>query len=125
MSETKLEGDKELIEALRDLGPEAIEKMDELLGEEGEALFAEAQTVVPVESGDLRASGFVDHAPLRKTGAAVTVGYEIEYAAAEHEGIHGGRHDSPPPRWLEKATDGRATVAIERVYEGLRDWIGE
>lgn len=123
--EIKLEGAEDLQRALRALGPEATEKVSEVLGEEAESLLGFAQSSVPVASGALRDSGFADSAPARSEIAAATVGYEIPYAAAVHEGIHGGKHQKEaPPRWLEKAVDEHEETALQNVYQRLRDWVG-
>jgi len=77
------------------------------LFEEAEKIMAESKRIVPVDTGALRSSGFVDLPRVGNKGPSVRFGYGSEYSVFVHEippppqksrGGRSARH-RPPTQW--------------------------
>jgi hypothetical protein len=118
-----IEGDKALLKRVARLSDQILPALGEALRNVAQALLSDAQTKVPQKSGHLSGSAFVD-GPLvnpAKNSATATCGYEAHYAAAEHEGFHGGvKTDGEPPRWLEKAATTAGPVLQSAIESAIK-----
>lgn len=119
------------IEGLEHLRAKLQKASGEVLRGCAPVLMAEARDVLsaskgglPVESGELGASGFVTGVEIesQKRSATVLAGYESPHAAFAHEGFFGfpGQKDrfgrtGQPPKFLEKAVKGRGPAVARKV----------
>lgn len=98
------------------------------IGLETEAfkLLGEANAAVPIESGTLESSSFVDTGPTAAGNPAATVGYEAPYAGAVHEGFHHGKQTKTPHQfWLQTAANQFSSGFAERMAEVVRQEVGD
>ena len=121
MSEKVIEfhGTEEVLKKLNDYAFLYPEKVAQALWAEGLAIQAESITLVPVDTGRLRASAYTKP-PQRGGGAAsVAVGYGTDYALAVHErmDVH---HPVGQSKYLSTAVDRRAAGFSERLAERVR-----
>lgn len=123
MSTVRIEGLEQLRRRLKGADLLLVNELKSTVGGASLAIGMVAQANAPVDDGTLVASFFTDGAEVneeRKTATA-TVGYDVPYAPAEHEGIHyqkknqkrsffTGRREKyksiAPPKWLEHAAEG-------------------
>ena len=103
---------KEMQAALRKLVTTVNDETAKTLGDEGHNLLERANATAPVKTGQLKASGFVQHDKRRK---AIEVGYTAEYAAAVHE----RSHDEESEQWFKKAVDTFRSEFEERIAKRI------
>jgi hypothetical protein len=116
-----------LIRKLKRLGDKSIaEALLPVLEREASELRAAANAAAPEESGELVDSSFTDSGRTSGGNAAATVGYSADYAAAEHEGFHGGdkipRSYNP---WLQRAANGFGKGFGERMGDATEVAVSE
>jgi hypothetical protein len=116
-----------LFRKLKRLGDKSVaQALLPVLEEEASTLRAAADGAAPHESGDLVASSFADAGLTRAGNAAATVGYAVDYAAAEHEGFHGG--DKVPRSynpWLQRTANAFSKGFGERMGEAIEAAVSE
>lgn len=105
-------------------GPPAL--VGALFQEAERIMTASKQDYVPVQTGALRASGFVDEPVLTATGGSVTLGFggpAAPYAVIVHEDLT-KRHPVGQAKYLEvplrAAIQGMAGVLKQRVGDAIR-----
>lgn len=92
---------------------------------EAAKLEAEANSYVPVESGELKSSSFVDAGLTEHGNPAATMGYDLPRAAAVHEGFHGGKQTKTPNQfWLQTSANRAAPGFVKRIAEVVSGAIG-
>ena len=91
----ELEGADELKKALKKYEKGLIEELAKEIPKEAEQVLSEAIFEAPVLSGELAASGQV-RTKRSKDRIRSVASFESHYAAAEHEGFHGGRKVNDP-----------------------------
>lgn len=83
---------------------------------EANGLQVSANADVPKLSGELAASSFTDVGLTQRGNPAATVGYDAPYAAAVHEGFHGGKQTVTPRQfWLQSAANRFAPGFAQRM----------
>jgi hypothetical protein len=137
----EVKGLQDLINAVHQLGPQAMKAFARALYWEAEAILADAKEVVPVDEGTLRDSGF---APLPKVGGWYVeqiVGFggpAKDYALPVHEippppmksvGGRSARHDPPYGKggqwkYLEDPFDARKGDMLGRVADDVAAEMG-
>lgn len=88
MMSAELQGDADLIAALRDAGTDAVDALARGLYQEAEAIMADSKKIVDVDEGTLRNSGFVKPPKIARRGGATSAG--LESARVEVEMGYGG-----------------------------------
>jgi len=92
---------------------------------EAAKLETEANSYVPVESGELQSSSFVDAGTTERGNPIATMGYEAPYAAAVHEGFHGGKQTKTPHQfWLQTSANRAAPGFVQRMAKVVSGAIG-
>ena len=98
MMAAEMVGDKELIQALRDAGNEAVNALARALYQEAELIMADSKKLVDVDEGTLRNSGFVELPKVSRFGRGrlgsklgdanieVRMGYSAPHGIWLHEG---------------------------------------
>lgn len=94
-----LEGRKQLAAKMKKAQADVTTRVNRAVAEVGEALLAEAIPGVPLEHGELRQSGYVDHRP----GEAV-VGFSAPHAVYAHEMGFSVRPEAAPINWTTPGT---------------------
>jgi hypothetical protein len=126
MPKAQVRVDVRALRALRRRAPEILKALDGPVGGTVRATIGQAQASVPVESGELRASSFVD-GPLYNMGVQLsttwTGGYAHPQAGPIHEGFHWGLHLKPEPHWLRKAFAANRRNARKGVATTLQRWL--
>ena len=79
-------GFEEVKAALDRWGRENIEAIERQLDDCGEDLLSKSQALAPKLTGDLEASGTKDPVQAIPSGMGVQVGFNMGYAARQHEG---------------------------------------
>lgn len=112
------EVDKEFERLLREV-PEAVAVGLYL---EAEAIMAKSIREVPVDTGRLRATGFVQEPVIRGTGVTVMMGYGTNYAVYVHENTT-ARHTVGKAKFLqhplEAAAEGFGSRVAKRAAQAL------
>lgn len=96
-----VEGRKQLAAKLKKANRDVESRVHRAVAEVGEALLAEAMPGVPLEHGELRQSGYVEHSP----GEAV-VGFGASYAVYVHE-----MPPAPETNWTPPGTNSKYLTA--------------
>lgn len=109
-----------VIKGIEGLTPEALEYGVQ-------PIYDKSQVYVPVKTGDLKVSGFVDSG-VTSRGARVVVSYgkggKPEYAVFVHEMVD-FQHDAPTQaKFLEYAVDEHINEVAPRVAKFIKDGIG-
>lgn len=117
---TLIEGANVLRGKLRKLGDNLLPSLEAPVAAVRDSIAASAAASVPVEAGDLAASAFSDGPEPNPKAFSVTAttGYTDDKAPAVHEGFHGNRRTTPP-KWLERAAQGREAVLSRQVGSAL------
>lgn len=106
MADVIIRGSKELIAKIRRFDNRLLPYLAPVVREAASETLGLAQSLVPVEAGELSASSFVSGPEIsRKHSVTATCGYEAQYAGAVHEGFHYGIKFGAPPKWLEQSVD--------------------
>jgi hypothetical protein len=87
MEISHITGVPELVEKLIKIQNEKMSLIRQNMREAGKHLLRESQKIVPVQLGNLKASGFVQDVTTRKDAPDVIVGYTASYAVYVHENI--------------------------------------
>ena len=118
---TLITGASELRRKLKALGPAILKDIAPVARAEAASILAAAQVNVPVDEGELALSAFTsDEANEKKGRVMASAGYEAAHAAYAHEGFHYGKKVSAPPKWLERAADGREQGFADAVGKAIR-----
>ena len=124
-----LEGLPDVIKKLGELGPRYRDAVEAALYGQGIALdeLANRKGMVPVDSGQLRASHYLT-LPQQVAGLpTIEFGYGADYAPEVHErqdmsvskgGVY-KRGSSGQPKWLEKAMNIHARAFLIRMHESI------
>jgi len=110
------------IEALRRLPHVAIQSVAKAFYREGEELIAEAKEEVPVDTGALRASGFVEAPEIQGNTVTVRCGFggpATEYAFWVHERLD-VYHPVGKAKYLEDVFNRRIIGLDQRVAAQVR-----
>jgi hypothetical protein len=95
----ELRGFDQLSKGLKDISDNITDDVLRVVEEEANALLAESQEIVPVDTGFLRDSGYVE---ITRDGDEVTarIGYAAPYALTVHEHTD-AHHDTGQAKFLE------------------------
>lgn len=112
--DARMEGGEELKAALEALGPRLLTIGGGAMFEEGNNIMNASKEIVPVEWGDLKATGTTHPPELKDGGMVVTLSYggpTIDYAVVQHE--------TPPS--VFRHSDGQTWKFLERpAFEATR-----
>lgn len=114
--------DVEILSNLDELAPALIRKLGPAVMSEGRVLLASSQAQVPVDKGDLKASGMVTRLRRKFDRVATSVAYGrkgIAYAVAVHEipGRRGHKYLERPARAQAKGYSTRIGAAIAQELQ--------
>lgn len=96
---------------LERMGPQAAAAIGSALYEEGTEVLNRSQDIVPVDTGDLKASGMVTEPDVHGSHVEVIVGYggpALDYALTVHEDMDAEHEEGTYAKYLE-------TPALEAV----------
>lgn len=134
----KVTGLAGVVENLHDLANNGADALGAAIYAQGLSILADAQKMVPVDTGRLRASGYVDAPKVQGDKAVVVVGFGTDYALAVHEapgtlkgeprangrGLYWDPQGQAEPKFLEKAInrhkgsfDAEALSLLEKFLE--------
>lgn len=116
----ELHGADELRKRIKRAGPEILEAIGPVLVGTASQILTFAQVDVPSDSGGLAASAFTDGPEIKGTRVSASCGYTADHAPYAHEGFHYGRKAKTPPKWLEKAANGREQKLADEVGRAIR-----
>lgn len=80
-------------------------------------VLRESNRLVPVDTGNLRQSGFFE--PVQAGPPAVIVAYQAEYAIHVHEDLE-ARHPTGEAKFLEKAVTRKQSEIVEAIRDEAR-----
>lgn len=93
------------------------------LYQEGERIMKHSRPLVPIEEGDLLASGFIDQPVERFSGVGVEIGYSAEYALKQHEDLRLKHDPGRQGKYLEQpaleAIPGMARRIAHRIEAAI------
>lgn len=124
---TQIQGADELRARLKRAGPLILEHLAAPIAAEAQAIHLAALPHAPSDEGNLAASSFVAAPEInpKRMSITATTGYEAEHAAYVHEGYHYGRKVAAPPKWLEKAANGRESKFAADVGDAIRNGLAK
>lgn len=107
----EIRGTKRLAKLLDKYGDEALQATKQALFMEGEGIMAQAKELVPVDTGNLRASGHVRLPEARQSAVSVQLGFggpagagtnaeDVGYAVIVHEDLN-AFHEVGTAKYLE------------------------
>lgn len=123
MSETVFEcrGPEDVQRVLEELAAVVPEEVAEALYREGEGVMSDSKRMTPVDTGFLRASGYVNE-PGAGPAIEVELGYWARYAAPVHDRTN-ARHANGSALFLQMALDehvpGMGRRIVDRVMARL------
>lgn len=122
-----LTGGPALRQTLEALGREAPVVMGEAMFEDAEATMTEIKEVpiVPVDTGVLRASGYVVPPEVTPVEAVVTLGFggaAAAYAIVQHERLD-YRHPVGQAKYLEAPVRRNAARTVSHLVRRGREWL--
>lgn len=126
MIRIELKGVDKTVEILRAIAGATPEHLAGALYEDGEELRTESQTLVPVDTGVLKNSAFVNTPQTDSQGTYVTVGYggaAKDYAVVQHEDLT-LFHDDGQAKYLEQPFLERAKGLAERLAAKVKARVG-
>ena len=83
----------------------------------------ESQRLVPVDTGELKASDYQDSCTKRRNDWVASFGYTAEYAAIVHEDLS-GYHPNGQAKYLEQPFNESAPYMPQRVIEYVAGKVG-
>jgi len=92
------------------------DKFIEAMNEEGKEVFDKSQELVPVETGELKNSGY--YTKMNKENRLCIVGYSAPYAAKIHEGTVAGNNAGF--KFLTRAADATKPGRARRIKQKLQ-----
>lgn len=118
-------GTRELERQLRAAADDILREVQPLVTEAARETLSKSQTLVPVETGALKASGRMDPAEIRHgTTVSARVEYTHPFAAQIHEGYFGSKKRSPaPPKFLRNAAKTVKAQFQERLQSFLQSFV--
>lgn len=123
MAQAKLHGAEAIRRTLAKLGADGPRELAAALYQEAEAIMARSKTIVPVDTGALRASGHVQLPDTVGDKVSVRMGYggaAAGYAVAVHEKLN-VRHKSPTKaKYLEEPFRAAESGMLNRIAATLR-----
>ena len=118
----KMQGPKELMKALREVGPRAEVALKSALVTEAEKVMARAKRFTPVDTGALRASGHVQPPVATPGRIEITLGFggpAARYAVYAHE-IEDYYHEFGQAKFLEQPVNEAAAGLTSRLTREVR-----
>lgn len=117
--EAKIEGVDDVARNIRKLAAEYPAAVGASLFEEGQAIQAASQQLVPVDTGRLRASAYTNPPREGSDGPEVTVGYGTTYALPVHERVE-AYHATGQAKFLEAAFNANMRGFLSRLSERIK-----
>jgi Bacteriophage protein of unknown function (DUF646). len=118
-------GQDKVIGRLRSLGGDSTRVLAAALYQEGEGLIAEAKQETPVDTGALRASGYVAQPVTENSKVTVQVGFggiAAPYAVFVHENAE-ANHPVGKWKYLEDPAKRRASTMAGRIAKRIDDMV--
>jgi hypothetical protein len=121
MARIQVKGTEEFLKNMRRLEAEVLPDLGKAVRAEAAEVLDASQMLVPVESGRLKASGFVDgpHVNRARHSVSATVGYDHPEAGAIHEGSHWGIQ-LKAPKFLQRPARAARKRFVERIAASVR-----
>lgn len=123
--EFTIEGGPELIAKLTEMGVKGNQIAATAIFQQAEAIMAESKArFVPVDTGVLRASGFVSPPRITSEGIEIQMGYggaAEAYAVEQHENLT-YRHTVGGPKYLERPLMEAARNVGAKVAQAFKAW---
>jgi len=123
----EVKGLDKVVNNIKNLTGDIQQNLVGILYQEGEGLISEAKEEVPVDTGALRASGYVRWPEYQGNTVTVQVGFggaAAPYALIVHENLEA--HHNPPTKakYLEDPFNRRATTLDQRIGNKLKAKLG-
>lgn len=124
LSETTFEcnGPEDVERVLRELAAAVPEEVARGLYREAEGVMNDSKRMTPVDTGYLRASGYVNDPVVSPDAIEVQLGYWANYAVYVHDLPY--NHVNGSPRFLEMALDDRMPGMGRRIIDRVMQRIG-
>ncbi len=123
--EVEIQGADVLAQRLKELGVTGLRIAAQALHAEAEMIMSESKSrYVPVDTGVLRASGYVMQPAVDRDGAEVRMGYggaAEAYALEQHERLD-YRHSVGGPKYLERPLLEAAKGMTARLAQAFKGW---
>jgi len=98
---------------------------DQVMPEVGRQILALAQSLVPVESGALRDSGYMRIVQKGKSKGTVEIGFKQPYAKWIHERADVSHPGGGQAKFLEQPAREQESNFIERINAAIRQEVSE
>lgn len=118
---------KKLLQVLAIGGPKAIKTMGQALYREGAEIFEESQDEVPLDTGNLRASGLLELPKIEGKEIVVDISYggaAADYALAVHEDLETQFRNNKKAKYLEDPARRRIRGMDTRLLAAVRKAMG-
>lgn len=115
----QISGTEQLLKALLVSNEAIVKETGRLLYYEATQVFDRSQDIVPIDTGALRSSGFVQQPEVKGNEISVTVAYggaAAPYAVIQHENLE--YHHEPPTQ--AKYLETPLVERIDNIREGLQ-----
>lgn len=116
-----IDGLDELVSRMRSLARRAPKAAAKGLHRGALIVMNRSKRIVPVDTGRLRASGFIESPKYGTRGVSVRLGYGTKYAVFVHEGTKymDGR------KFLSRAIQERQRAVVEQIVKAVEKEIGK
>jgi hypothetical protein len=114
----KITGDKEFLAQIQRASKEILDACQKDAENAAKQALAASQAHVPVNTGQLKASGYVDPVHRHDTAVSCSCGYDHEWAAHIHEGFTYGIR-GPAPKFLTKGANFVRRSFVNAVTETI------
>lgn len=115
-------GPEDVARILQELAAAVPEEVANALYREGEVIMNDSKRMTPVDTGYLRASGYVNDPTISPDAIEVQLGYWANYAVYVHDLPY--NHVNGSPRFLEMALDDRTPGMGRRIIDRVMARMG-
>jgi hypothetical protein len=116
---------RRLLRRLRRIEARLLRELGAATRDRAHNVLRESHPHVPVASGSLLASGFVDGPEVGDHRVQSNAGYAHPHAGAIHEGFHWGGQTIEPPHFMRKGAEGQEEAFRRDVLQTINAVIKE
>jgi hypothetical protein len=114
-----------IVRQLEEYRQEAVAACEVFVKGEAEGIMERALELVPVETGELAASAFIDPVEQRGGKTSVLMGFKAGHATVVHERLDVHHPNGKQAKYLEAAVNQTAAGASRRMADVIRDHLRE
>ena len=125
MKEIQFEGQKELLEQLDTFVLNYKDEVSVALWQELSKVMNDSKRICPVDTGRLRASGYVFDPVVSFEEISVQLGYATEYAFYVHENLNAGHTYPTCAKFLEWPLDMASRNILQNIVDRISRLLGK